>query len=172
MVSYNLATKAYKEELYDEAYEYALKGCENEDHPSKGCDLLAMMIIEGKPTVTSVMSYDDKIMEAIGYTTIGHEKKDINSTAFLHDIYNQPFLLSKYSNNKLAEEFLLDLKKSKELSAKIQVKESCFTADPLKAMFKNCKPSCAWAKRKNKAKEMDIVSRYLLKSIINQNVCK
>ena len=69
-------------------------------------------------------------------------------------------------------ELLLDLKKSKELSAKIQVKESCFTADPLKAMFKNCKPSCAWAKRKNKAKEMDIVSRYLLKSIINQNVCK
>ena len=172
VVSYNLATKAYKEELYDEAYEYALKGCENEDHPSKGCDLLAMMIIEGKPTVTSVMSYDDKMMEAIGYTTIGHEKKDINSTAFLHDIYNQPFLISKYSNNKLAEEFLLDLKKSKELSAKIQVKESCFTADPLKAMFKNCKPSCAWAKRKNKAKEMDIVSRYLLKSIINQNVCK
>ena len=46
VVSYYLATKAYKEELYDEAYEYALKGCENEDYPSKGCDLLAMIIIE------------------------------------------------------------------------------------------------------------------------------
>ena len=47
VVSYQLASKAYKEEQYDQAYEYALKGCENEDHPSKGCDLLAMMIIEG-----------------------------------------------------------------------------------------------------------------------------
>ena len=43
VVSYQLATKAYKEEQYDEAYKYSLKGCENEDHPSKGCDLLAMI---------------------------------------------------------------------------------------------------------------------------------
>ena len=172
VVSYNLATKAYKEELYDQAYEYALKGCENEDHPSKGCDLLAMMIIEGKPTVSSVMSNDEKMMEAIGYLTIGHERKDINSTAFLHDIYNEPMLFSKYSNNEIAKELLLDLKTSKELSAKIQVQEDCFSADPLKSLFKNCKPACAWAKRQNKAKKMDIVSRYLLKSVINQNVCK
>jgi hypothetical protein len=134
VVSYQLASKAYKEEEYDQAYEYALKGCENEDHPSKGCDLLAMMIIEGKPTVTSVMSDDEKMTEAIGYMTIGHEKEDINSTAFLHDIYNKPMLFSKYSDTKKAEELLLDLKTSKELSAKIQVQKDCFTADPLKAL--------------------------------------
>ena len=172
VVSYQLASKAYKEEQYDQAYEYALKGCENEDHPSKGCDLLAMMIIEGKPTVTSVMSNDEKMMEAIGYLIIGHEKEDINSTAFLHDIYNKPMLFSKYADNEKAKELLLDLKPSKELSAKIQVQEDCFSADPIKSLFKNCKPACAWAKRKNKEKEMDIVSRYLLKSILNQNVCK
>ena len=63
------------------------------------------------------------------------------------------------------------MKTSKELSAKIQVQEDCFSADPLKSLFKNCKPACAWAKKQNKAKDMDIVSRYLLQSIIKKPDC-
>ena len=143
-----LATNAYKEKQYDEAYEYALKGCENEDHPSKGCDLLAMMIIEGKSSATSGMTYDDKMIEAIAYVTVGSEKKDINSTAFLHSILNQPMLFSKYSNNKMADKLLPDLKKSKKLSARIQVQRACFSADPIKALLTNCSP--AWLGQKNK----------------------
>ena len=80
-------------------------------------------------------------------------------------------LFSKYSDNEKAKELLLDLKKSKELSPKIQVQEDCFSADPLKSLFKNCEPACAWAKKQNKVKEMDIVSRYLLQSILKKNIC-
>ncbi len=172
VVSYQLATNAYKEEQYDEAYEYALKGCENEDHPSKGCDLLAMMIIEGKPTETSVMTDDEKTEMAIGYLTNGHEKEDVNSTAFLFSIVNKPALFSKYGNDKMAKQLLPKLEKSKNLSAKIQVKDNCFSPDPIKRLLTNCKPICAWAKRQKRAKDMDIVSRYLLQSIIKKSECK
>ena len=103
---------------------------------------------------------------------MGSEKKDINSTAFLHNILNQPMLFSKYSNNKMADKLLPDLKKSKKLSAKIQVQRACFSADPIKALLTNCRPACAWAKKTNKKKNIDVVSRYLLQDIINQNVCK
>ena len=111
-----------------------------------------MMIIQGKPIATSGMTYDDKMMEAIGYVTAGNEKKDINRQHF-YMIYNQPMLFSKYSDNEKAKDLLLDLKTSKELSAKIQVQEDCFSADPLKSLFKNCKPACAWAKKKIKQKK-------------------
>ena len=172
IVSYKLAIIAYQEQLYDEAYQYALQGCENEDHKSKGCDLLAMIIIEGKSIETNNMDYDQKMMEAIGYVTTGHENGDINSTAFLHNIVDKPILFSKFADTDLAKELLLDLENSKQLSAQIEVQKTCFSADPLKSLFKNCEPVCAWAKRKNKSKNIDVVSRYLLQSIFEKNVCK
>ena len=45
--------------------------------------ILAMIIIEGKSIETNNMDYDQKMMEAIGYVTTGHENGDINSTALL-----------------------------------------------------------------------------------------
>ena len=172
VVSYKLATMAYKQELYDEAYQYALQGCENEDHKSKGCDLVAMIVLEGKTIETNNMDYDQKVMAAMGYVSTGHEKGDINSTAFLHDIVDKPILFSKFADMELAKELLMDLESSKELSAQIQVQKNCFSADPLKSLFKNCRPVCAWAERKNKSKNMDIVSRYLLQPIFEKTVCK
>ena len=171
VVAYKLATDAYTSELYDESYDYALKGCENEDHKSKGCDLLAMIIKEDKSTLTTDMSYDEKMILAIDYLKIGHEGGDINSSAFLHDITNKSVLFSIYSDSDLAKEIYPDLKKSKKLSAKLQVQKSCFSADPIKRIFKSCKTGCGWAKRINKRKDTDLVSRYLLKSIFKDAVC-
>ena len=57
VVSYKLATMAYKQELYDEAYNITAR-CENEDHKSKGCDLVAMIVLEGKTIETNNMDYD------------------------------------------------------------------------------------------------------------------
>ena len=102
----------------------------------------------------------------------GHEKGDINSTAFLHDIVDKPILFSKFADMELAKDLLMDLETSKELSAQIQVQKNCFSADPLKSLFKNCRPVCAWAERKNKSKNMDIVSRYLLQPIFEKTVQK
>ena len=96
---------AYKQELYDEAYQYALQGCENEDHKSKGCDLVAMIVLEGKTIETNNMDYDQKVMAAMGYVSTGHEKGDINSTAFLHDIVDKPILFSKFADMELAKNF-------------------------------------------------------------------
>ena len=171
VVSYNLSTNAYSKEAFDEAYEYARKGCVNEEHPSRGCDLLALMIIEGKSSEGSDMTYDQKMQEAIGYLTVGHEKGDINSTAFLYDIVNKPMLFSPYADSQMAKDLLPDLEKSEELSAKIQIKNNCFSADPIKRLLTNCRPVCAWAKRKNQSKEIDMVSRHLLKSILKRPDC-
>ena len=170
-VAYNLSTNAYSKKAFDEAYEYARKGCVNEDHPSRGCDLLAMIIIEGKSSKVSDMTYDQKMQEAIGYLTTGHEKDDINSTAFLYGIVNKPVLFSRYANTQMAKDLLTVLEKSDELSATIQIKNNCFSADPIKRLLTNCKPVCAWAKRKNQSKEIDIVSRYSLQSILKKPDC-
>ena len=174
VVAYKLATKLYVNEFYDEAYEYAIKGCESEDHPTKseGCDLLAMMIIEGKTTETENMNYNNRMSEALVYLNIGHEKGDIKSTAYLHDISDKNRIFSKHADPDLAKEILPLLEKSKTIHAKIQVRKKCFAADPIKRVFNSCAKHCTWARKTSRRKDIDVVSLHLLKPIFKDQACK
>ncbi len=100
VISINLAYQAYNQELYDKAYKFALKSCRNEDHPSKGCELLAHLIMTKKATKSLNLTNNEIMKEAIGFLTTGHEEGDIKSTANLFDIFNSPILFSIYSNKK------------------------------------------------------------------------
>ena len=42
------------------AYEYALKSCDNKEHKSDGCELLAHLIINGKTKKANNLSYDEE----------------------------------------------------------------------------------------------------------------
>ena len=174
VVASELATKLYINKFYDEAYEYAIKGCESEDHPTKsqGCDLLAMMIIEGKTTEAENMNYDNRMSEALVNLNIGHEKGDIKSTAYLHDILDGNRLLSKYADPETAKELLPLLKESKIIPAKLQVRKKCFSGNPVDRLFKSCVKHCTWAKRVSKKKDIDVVSLHLLKPIFKDQACK
>ena len=174
VVASELATKLYINKFYDEAYEYAIKGCESEDHPTKsqGCDLLAMMIIEGKTTEAENMNFDNRMSEALVYLNIGHEKGDIKSTAYLHDILDGNRIFSKYADPEIAKELLPLLKESKIMPAKLQVRKKCFSGNPVDRLFKSCAKHCRWAKRMSRKKDIDVVSLHLLKPIFKDQACK
>ncbi len=174
VVAIKLATKLYENKFYDEAYGYALKGCDSEEHPTKseGCDLLALMIIEGQTTQSDSMSYDEKMSEALVYLNIGHEKGDIKSSAYLHDVSDGFRIFSKYADADLAAEILPLLQESKTLPAKLQIRKKCFRQDPIKRVFNSCSKHCSWAKRTFKSKKTDPVSRHLLKPIFKDQACK
>lgn len=174
VVAYELATKYYENKLYDQAYEYALKGCDSEEHPTKseGCDLLALIIIKGLTTETDAMSYDERMSEATVYLNIGHEKGDIKSSAFLHDISDKFRLFSKHADPDLAAKILPLLEKSRTVPAKLQIRKKCFMQDPIKRVFNSCVKHCTWAKKISKRKDTDIVSLHLLESIFKDEACK
>jgi len=174
VVAIKLATKLYENKFYDEAYEYAIKGCDSEEHPlkSEGCDLLALMIIKGQTTNTDNMNFDKRMSEALIYLNIGHEKGDIKSSAYLHDISDQFRLMSKYADPNLAEEILPILQDSKTLPAKLQIRKKCFRQDPIKRVFNSCKKHCAWARRISKTKNIDAVSLHLLEPIFKDQACQ
>jgi len=169
IVAYKLATFEYRQESFDASYEYAEQGCNSEI--SRGCDILAILLLDKKTTDSSQMNYDERMQIVIDYLNIGHENGDINSTALLHDIANKPAFFSKYGDAGLAKELFISLKKSKFLSAKIQVRKSCFSVDPIKAIFTNCTPVCSFAKRTSKSKDTDLGSHYALRSIFKEPVC-
>lgn len=173
VVAVKLATKLYENKFYDEAYNYALKGCDSEEHPSKseGCDLLALIIIKGQTTNTEDMTFDKRMGEALIYLNIGHEKGDIKSSAYLHDISDQFILFSKHADPDLAADILPILKKSRSVQADLQIRKKCFRQDPIKRVFNSCAKHCTWAKRISKTKGIDPVSLYLLEPIFKDQAC-
>jgi len=174
LISNQLAHIYYEFQNYNTAFKYAKKGCKKGvySNKSEGCDLLAMMTIQGQTINSPEMSYNEKMMVAIDYLQIGHEMGDIKSSAFLHDIYNKSILFSSFGNPKEAKAIYSILKQSKELAAKIQVQKSCFSEDHIKRIFNSCIPVCRWALRINKRNNTDVVSRYLLASVFKDNVCE
>lgn len=173
VVAVKLATKLYENKFYDEAYDYSLKGCDSEEHPSKseGCDLLALIIIKGQTTNTEDMNFDERMAEALNYLNIGHEKGDIKSSAFLHDISDQFILFSTHADPDLAAEILPLLKKSRSVQAKLQIRKKCFRQDPIKRVFNSCAKHCSWAKRISKSKGTDPVTLHLLEPIFKDQAC-
>jgi len=169
IVAYKLAIQEYTKEEFDTSYEFALQGCNSD--PSRGCDIAATLLIDGKITDSSLMNSDDAMLAAIDLLTIGYENEDVKSAALLHELVNKNPFFSKYANLDLVKQIYPTLQKSKALSAKIQVKKKCFQVDPIKALFKNCTTICSWAKRVNKRKDTDPASKYALRSIFKEQVC-
>jgi hypothetical protein len=169
IVAYKLASLEYKNKSYDTSYEYAEQGCNSSK--SRGCSILATLLLHKKTTESSQMSNDEIMLAAIDFLKVGHENGDINSTALLHDLVNKSPLFSIHADTNLAKEIFPDLKKSKAISAIIQVKKQCFSLDPIKSLFKNCSSVCSFAKRTNKRKDIDIGAVYALQSIFKKQAC-
>ena len=171
-VSYKLASNAYNNKMFDEAYKYALQGCDNKDHPSMGCEIVASMLLNNKGTTAVSYSYRIRENMAVDYLELGHEAGDIKSTAMLYDFRNQPFH-SKWANKETAKSLMSQLRKSDDLAATIRVKRSCFESkgDLLRFLTQNCREVCSWAKRNENNNNLDLGSKRALLAISKEQQC-
>ena len=171
IVAYKLASIAYQIKDYDQAYKYAEQSCNTE--PSRGCEIVASMLLEKKSANASAYSYEEAENLALDYLEIGNLQGDVISKAMLFDLIDKTPLISRIADQEKAKELYKDLKKSETISAQIQVKKECFKSrgDIFKLITKSCKQVCIWAKRTKKRRDLDLGSIRSINSILTEQKC-